>query len=134
MTTTIGTVTLDRDMIFLNEYNYSLIKAEVTPTIGGGIIIQEFLALESGRLITLVSTDSQGMQLKSTIDALMALVNTANQTYVLSIVSNSKTFTKTIRFVNETQGGAVQFIPFQVRGGIHSDDIWYKGSIFMMVV
>ena len=134
MTTTIGTVTLDRDMIFSNEYDYSLIKAEVTPTIGGGIVVQEFLVSESGRLIALVSTDSQGMQLKSTIDALMALSALPNQTHVLSIVSNNKTFSKTIRFVNETQGGAVQFVPFQVRDGIHSDDIWYKGSIFMMVV
>lgn len=134
MTTTIGGITLDRDMIFDNEYNYSMVRAEVTPTLGGGIIVQECQALEKGRYINLVSSDSQGMQKKSTVDALKNLSLIAGQTFPLEISSNGKTFTKTVRFSNEVQGGAVQFSPFQDRQGLHSDDIWYKGTIYLMVV
>jgi hypothetical protein len=134
MTTTIGGITLDRDMIFDNEYNFSQIRAEVTQTLAGGLIIQEFQATEKGRYINLVSTDSQGMQKKSTVDALKTLSSIANQTFPLEISSNGKTFTRTVRFSNEVQGGAVQFSPFQDRQGIHSDDIYYKGTIYLMVV
>ena len=134
MTTTIAGITLDRDMVFENEFNHSQVRAEVTPTLGGGVVVQEFQALERGRSISLVSTDSQGMQKKSTIQALKDLSNIANQTFPLTVSSNGKIFTKTVRFSNEIQGGAVQFSPFQDRQGLHSDDIWYKGMIHLMVV
>lgn len=134
MTTTIAGIQLDRDMIFDNEYNYSMVRAEVTPTLGGGLVVQEFQATEKGRYINLVSTDSQGMQKKSTVDALKQASLIAGQTFPLEITSNGKTFTKTVRFSNEVQGGAVQFSPFQDRQGLHSDDIWYKGTIYLMVV
>jgi len=134
MTTTIAGITLDRDMIFDNEYNYSMVRADVTPTLGGGIIVQEFQAYEKGRYINLVSSDSQGMQKKSTVDALKQASLIAGQTFPLEIVSNGKTFIRTVRFSNEVQGGAVQFSPFQDRQGLHSDDIWYKGTIYLMVV
>lgn len=134
MTTTIGGIQLDRDMIFSNEYNYSLVSSEVTPTLGGGMVIQEFQLPEIGRYINLVSTDSQGMQKKSTVDQLKALSNIMGQTFPLVIQSNGKRFERTVRFSNEVQGGAVQFSPFQDRQGLHSDDIWYKGTIYLMVV
>jgi hypothetical protein len=134
MTTTIGGITLDRDMIFEDEFKHSLIRAESTPTLGGGIVIQEFQAVEKGRLITLISTESQGMQKKSTVQLLKDLSNVINATYPLVINSNGKTLTKTVRFVNEVQGGAVQFTPFQDRQGLHSDTIYYKGVISLMVV
>ena len=135
MTTKIGGITLDRDMIFEDEFKTSLVRAEATPTLGGGMVIQEFqIPIEKGRLITLVSTDSQGMQKKSTVQLLKDLSQTANATYPLEIKSNGKTVTKTVRFANEVQGGAVQFSAFQDRQGLHSDDIYYKGTIYLMVV
>lgn len=134
MTTTIAGITLDRDMIFDNEYNYATVRADVTPTLGGGLIVQEFQATEKGRYINLKSTESQGMQKKSTVDALKEASHIAGQTFPLVISSNGKIFTKTVRFSNEVQGGAVQFSPFQDRQGLHSDDIWYKGTIYLMVV
>jgi hypothetical protein len=134
MTTTIGTVTLDKDMVLEDEYSYSRVFAEVTPTLGGGVVVQESEALEAGRTITLVSTDTQGLQLKSTVDALKALSNTAGSTFTLTISSNGETFTKTVRFRNEQDGGAVVFEPCQVRDGLHSDTVYYKGSIYLMVI
>ena len=46
MTTTIGSVTLDRDMIFDDEFNYSIVDASATRTLGGGLIVQEFQGTE----------------------------------------------------------------------------------------
>jgi len=135
MTTTIGGITLDKDMVFEDEYNYNMIGAEVTPTLGGGVIVQEFLKTEVGRPITLVSTESQGLQLKSTVTALKALADAgANNTYSLLISSNGQTFTKTVRFRAEVDGGPVQFEPMQARDGLHADTIYYKGSIYLMVI
>ena len=135
MSTTIGTVTLDRDMVFENEYEYNMVNAEVTPTIGGGIVVQEFEKLESGRLVTLSSTESQGLQQKSTVDSLKALADSgAGNTYTLTISSNSESFTKTVRFRHEVEGGPVQFQPIQVRDGLHSDTVLYKGTVYLMVM
>jgi len=135
MSTVIGTVTLDRDMIFSDEYEYNMVNSEVAPTIGGGIVVQEFEGLEVGRFVTLVSTESQGLQLKSTVDGLKALADSgAGNTYTLTISSNSETFTKTVRFRHEVDGGPIQFQPMQVRDGLHDDTVYYKGVISLMVV
>jgi|GEM_PF-2295996 len=135
MGTIIGTVTLDKDMIFSDEFAYNMVNAEAEPTLGGGIVVQEFMGVEAGRTITLVSTETQGLQLKSTVDALKALSDSgAGNTYTLTITSNSQIFTRTVRFRNELDGGAVAFEPMQVRGGLHGSDIYFKGSIFLMVV
>jgi hypothetical protein len=134
MGTILGGVSLDRDMVFDDEYNYKLVNASVEPTVGGGVVVQEFSGLERGRLVTLSSTETMGMQQKSTIDALKALADVAGATYTLTITSNNKTFTKTVRFRNEVEGGPLQFEPFHPREGLHSDTIYYKGSIQLMVI
>lgn len=135
MTTTIGSVTLDKDMVFSDEYSYNRISAEVTPTLGGGVVVQEFALVEAGRSITLISTESQGLQLKSTVDALKALCDSgAGNTHTLTITSNGETFTKTVRFRNELDGGGIVFEPLQVRDGLHGQGVYYKGTIFLMVI
>lgn len=135
MSTTIGSVTLDYDMPLVDEYNYKLVNASVEKTIGGGVVIQEFGAVEKGRELTLQSTESIGFQLKSTIDALMALAAISGATYTLTITTTGGgSLTKTVRFRNEVDGGAVQFEPHQQRDGIHADTTYYGGAIYLMVV
>ncbi len=134
MTTIIGSVTLDRDMVFENEYLYSKVFVSTARTLGGGLIVQEFPASEKGRMIILSSTESQGFQSKSTVDSLMALAEQVGATYPLIILSNSKTFSKTVRFVNEESNGPVQFEPIQVIDGLSPDTMLYKGKIYLMVV
>uniref|UniRef100_A0A6M3LF08 Uncharacterized protein n=1 Tax=viral metagenome TaxID=1070528 RepID=A0A6M3LF08_9ZZZZ len=134
MTTTIGSVTLDHDMIFADEYEYTQVNASVEDTIGGGIYVQEFQRSESGRPITLESTETQGLQLKSTVDSIRALADIANATYALSIVSNNQSVSKTVRFRQELDRGPVEFQPFHPRDGLHSDTIYYKGRIHLMVI
>lgn len=133
MSTVIGTVKLDNDMVFSDEYDYSLINASVADTIGGGIVVQEFDAVEKGRSITLVSTTTQGLQTKAIVDSLKALADSgANNTYTLTITSNTLTFTKTVRFRNELD--PIKAEPMQVRDGLHSGTIWYRVEIYLMVV
>ncbi len=133
MSTVIGTCTLDRDLVFEDEYGYSLINASVEKTLGGGVSIQEFQAIEKGRPVTLVSTETQGLQSKSTVDDLKALADVSGATYTLTISSNSQTFTRTIRFRTEL-GPPIEAQPFFQRDGLHSDNILYKVRLYLMVI
>ena len=62
MSTTVGSVTLDEDMAWTDEYKHPLVSASVEPTLGGGVYIQEFVRYEVGRPITLESTENFGFQ------------------------------------------------------------------------
>jgi len=135
MSTVLGGVTLTSDMYFADEYKYKTVNASVEKTIGGGIVIQEFQAVEAGRLITLESTENQGLQTKAVVDALMALASGPGYTYTLTIITpGSTTFTRTVRFRNEEEGGAVQFDHHISAGGIRKSTDYFKGTIYLMVV
>ena len=133
MSTVIGTCTLDRDLVFENEYDYSLINANVEKTLGGGVSIQEFQAIEKGRPITLVSTETQGLQTKSVVDELKALADVSGATDTLTISSNSQTFTKTVRFRSEL-GIPLEAEPFHPRDGLHGDSILFRIKLYLMVI
>jgi hypothetical protein len=138
MTTTLGGVTLDADMYLADEFNYNLVNASVNPTIGGGIIVQEFSKVEAGRLITLMSLPTAGMQKKGTVESLLSLATIPGATYSLTITTtNGGSLSKTVRFRNEVEGGAVQFVPFTEREGLPASDgetSWYKGTLYLMVM
>lgn len=133
MSTVIGTCTFDRDLIFENEYDYSLVNASVEPSLGGGIVLQEFQKSEKGRHITLISTETQGLQEKSTVDALKALADMAGATYTLTISSNSQTFTRTVRFRTELEV-PVEAEPFFPRDGLHGNTILFRVKLYLMVI
>ncbi len=134
MSTVIGSVTLTTDMVFTDEFAYSLVNAEVTPTLGGGVNVQEFPKLEKGRPITLETVEGLGYQLKTVVAALHALASVAGATYTLTITDYSaNVFTRTVRFRNEVDGGAVQMSPVQARENIPRDTMYYEGTIYLMV-
>lgn len=133
MSTVIGTCTLDRDLVFENEYDYSLVNASVEDSLAGGKIIQEFQALEKGRAITLISTETQGLQEKSTVDALKALADVAGATYTLTISSNSQIFTRTVRFRTELEV-PIEAEPFFPRDGLHGDTILFRVKLYLMII
>lgn len=133
MTTTIGSVTMDRDLVFEDEYDYSLVNASKEDSLGGGVVLQEFEKLEKGRPVTLVSTDSQGLQTKSKVDELKALADVSGATYTLTISSNSQTLTKNVRFRSEL-GIPVEAQPFYPRDGLHGDTILYRIKLHLMII
>lgn len=133
--TSIGTVTLDQDMIWENEFDFSPVRGYSEPTLGGGVVYQEYVQSEKGRLIVLTSSETIGFQKRSTVEALRTLAAEVYTTYTLTIQTGATTVTKTVRFCHEAgDGGAVNFQPFVHRGGIHGSDIYYKGKISLMVV
>ena len=136
MSVQIGSVPLDEDMVWLDEYIWSLAHAEVTPTLGGGLVWQEFTATEKGRPITLATESGYGYQLKSTVEALKALAQVVGATYSLTIIQpgGAASITKTVRFRHELDGGPIQFTPAPWREGYVPSTAWYKGQIFLMVV
>lgn len=134
MTTTIGSVTLDYDMVWVDEYEHHTVEASVTPTIGGGQVVQEFSVAESGRPITLQSTDTVGPQTKATVDALKALAEVANATYALTISNGGESVSKTVRFRNEEDGGPVQFSHVVETNALGKSTYWYLGKIMLAVV
>ena len=134
MSTVIGTVTLDNDMIFEDEFKYSRVSASATRTIGGGVVVQEFAVPENGRMVTLIGNGPVGAQLKSTIEALQLLAQEPYATYTLTITTDTRSFSRTVRFVNEIDGGAVQFEPVVARDGLHAGTMYYTGTIYLMIV
>lgn len=134
MSTVIGTVTLDNDMIFEDEFKYSRVSASATRTIGGGIVVQERSVPEKGRLITLVGNGALGSQQKSTVQELIELTEIPYATYTLTITTDTRSFSRTVRFVNEIDGGAVQFEPVVARAGLHATTMYYTGTIYLMIV
>jgi len=133
MSTIIGGVTLDRDMVWIDEYLWKRRRGSFTPTIGGGGIAQDFAASESGRPITLESVNGQGSQTKATVDALAALEAVPGATYTLSIVHNSETLTKTVMFRPGEDEGAVQFSQKTPMDGLQKSSHWYAGRILLTV-
>ena len=136
MSTTIGTVTIDQDMYFSDLLKRSKVNASVSPTLGGGVVVQEYTKLDVGRFITLSTKDGMGYQQKSTLDNLQALADVAGATYTFTIVPYAgANYVKTVRFRNELDGGAIQMEPASLAlEGIPRDTVWYEGSIFLMVV
>ena len=128
MTTTIGPVTLDNDMIHRDEYAFNPILASAQRTVGGGVYVQEFAAQTAGRMITLEATQTQGWQLKTTVDALHALAATPGATYTLTIGSENYT----VRFANELESGPIQMQPVHDLAGTVPDTIYYIGTINLM--
>ncbi len=135
MTTSIGGVTLTNDMPFPDQFSRGQVHAEVEDTLGGGVVVQEFVRTDKGREITLTTLNGMGYQLLTVVEALEALAAVPNASYALSISHNSKTFTKTVRFRNEEDGGPVQFTQIGgVMDGLPTDAAYMEGSIFLMEV
>lgn len=133
MSTTIGSVTLDNDMFFLDELKDRQVVSTVTDTVGGGVNIQQYDKSEIGRLVTLESRDGLGYQQRSTVEALQTLANAVDTTYSLSISKNGQTFSKTVVFRNEVDPSPVDFEPSFDVDGLQEDGFWYGGSIYLMV-
>lgn len=135
MTTVLAGVTLDDDMHLQDEYKYSLVNSSVEKTIGGGIVVQEYQALEKGRKLTLTSLDTTGMLKKSTVDSLIAAAMVAGATFSLVIsTTGGGSLTRTVRFRHEVEDGPIQMESAYPRSGLHNTAQWYKGSIYLMVV
>lgn len=128
-------VALDRDMIWTDEFNYNPILKDESDTVDNGIWYNEVLRTnEIGRKISLESMNGFGMQKKSTVQSLKALDITPNKVCYLSIVFESKTVTKKVRFNHSDDEGGVAFRPAVDLSGLAPNDFWYEGRIKLIIV
>lgn len=84
------TITLPDSMEWVDEYDWTDVKQDIQPTVGGSLVVSESV-VSAGRPITLVSGDNVWIT-KDVIDALLALVNTVDKTYTLTL-PDARTFT-----------------------------------------
>jgi len=137
MSTQIGSVTLDNDMVWTDEFLHSWLNSSVEATTGGGVVVQEFAKSEHGRPITLATQDGHGYQKRSTVRSLADLAKTAGSTMTLTITNPDDPLdvtTKRVRFRTEIEGGPVQFSPSFTYDNIPSEDFYYEGVIYLMVI
>jgi hypothetical protein len=124
MATTLGTVTLDRNMVLSDEFTYAPVSSSGFDTLGGGRIIQQFAKSESGRVLTLRTENEMGFQKKSTVTALKSLQSVPEAIYTLNI---DGTFIKSVR---------IQSIDFQMADALNgtvTSNYRYSGEIVMEV-
>lgn len=126
-------VTLDNDMVWIDEYSWQPTVATVTPTVGEGVNIQEYeKPNENNRLITLETTEGQGYQRKKTVDALKACAAIPAGRFFLRISHNNRVLERVVRF--RAEENAVDFEMIANLDGLQNDDFWYAGTIRLAVV
>lgn len=87
----IGSVAISDDLIWVDEYQWSPVVQSQQLTLAGALVIQEAAQLK-GRPITLQGGDERGWMTKAELDALFALAATPNTTHTLTL-PGPRTFT-----------------------------------------
>jgi len=127
-------VTLDNDMLWIDEFEYNPILIDESDTADYGIWHNEALRPdEVGRKITLESQDGLGFQKRSTVIALKMLDIVPNTKYKLKIIDEGSTIEKIVRFDHSGDEGGVSFRPASSIAGISPTEFWYTGRISMIV-
>jgi len=92
---TLDTIEIPTDFIWVDEFDFTPIQQSETLTLTGALVIETGVK-QKGRLITISEGDKPARALKSTVDALYALLA---QNKVMSLVlQDSRTFN--VRFKN----------------------------------
>lgn len=128
MATVVGSVTLDNDMLWTDQYAYSKLSVNVDRALSGREIIQ-IAEIPSGTPITLQSGSDYGWQSRAVVKALVALSQTYS-TFNLQISGQ----TIAVRFRHE-EGTPVSFEPvslFQPQND--TVEYWYSGSVLLATV
>lgn len=76
-------LTLPDSLEWVDEYEWSNVKRDSQPTIGGGLVISENTVV-AGRPITLVGGEQVWVN-KSVVDSLITWLNTLGKTYTLTL-------------------------------------------------
>lgn len=106
------------DLVLADEFGFSPVQAQVSPTIGGGLVIWE--KPRSGRPLDLVGGSDFGWLQRSVLLQVKVLAAVANATYTL--IFNGSTYR--VRFRHE-DGAAVSGTPLVPRPN-HADGDYYN--------
>ena len=126
-------LTLDSDMVWVDQLTWDPIQAEITVTSDlGRWVTEESLVSEVGRPITLESVDGMGYQTKSVATALKTLFEVINFRAYIETIDNSITVTKKIRCRHED--GGIKFKPHIEIQGLLPSTFMYGGTAPFEVV
>lgn len=124
----IGSVTLDKDMVWTDEFQFCAIAGTANYAIDGHLVVQTFPA-PGGRPMTLAGDLERGWQKRDTVLALQALAEVVGATYEVELPSGSK---YNVEFrVDEPP--AVSFQPIAAASDPDAD-FWYYGTVNLRVV
>jgi len=124
----IGGVTLDKDMIWSDEFQFTPTSGTAERAIDGHMIVQSFKTV-GGQPMTLVGSESFGWQKRSTVLALQALANTP-ETVLTITLPDARTFSVMFR-VEEEQ---VMFFQPVTLASAPDANFWYYGTINLRIV
>ena len=123
----IGTVTLDFDMTWEDEFKHVDATGVQDRSIEGGYMTQAYQTY-LGRPMTLVTVDNSGWQKRSTVEALKLLAEQPGVRHTVNL--NGRVFNE-VEFV---QGGnPVEFEPVTLNPNPDAD-FYYEGTIRMVIV
>lgn len=124
---TINGITLDHDMAWEDEFKFSPKLGVADRALDGSIVVQTYDKL-AGRPVTLVGDTNHGWLKRSTVQALIALENSALFSFDVVIYG----VTHTCRFRREDDP-PYEFEPIS---NVNSPDanFWYTGTIKLITV
>lgn len=124
----IGDVTLDNDLIWADEFKFTLGAGVAERTIYGGMIVQTYSKI-GGRPMTLEGSADRGWQSRSTVLALQALAEFPGMVYTVEL-PDLRTFQVMFRNEEEPVLEFDQVTPASAPGG----DFWYYGTVKLRIV
>ena len=96
---TLGGVSLNPDMVWVDEQEYSFVAQQVTRTLGGKLKIYS-QGLEKGRPISLEGQEDQGWLTRAQVESVRALSEIPGSQYTLTFIgttTGSRSFTVMFR-------------------------------------
>lgn len=126
MTIALAGINLDQ-MLLTPEFRPG-VRASVTPTIAGGVIVQE-TAVVSGESVDLVGAETGPFLTKATLQALTDLAAVPGATYTLIYLS----FTYVVRFRHEDTP-TIEAIPFYDSPDAYDTDFYHSARIKLMIL
>lgn len=125
----IGTVTLDNDLVWEDEFKFSQGVGTAENTIYGNLVVQTFM-VGGYKPLTLVGTQNAGWQSRATVIALQALANEYPEAaYVVELADGRSV---TAMFRNE-EAPVLEFDPIALATAPDTN-FWYYGTIKMRIL
>jgi len=124
----IGGVTLDNDMIWVDEFQYTPMTGTAARAIDGHMVVQTFKT-EGGQSVTLSGSESFGWQKRSTVLALQALALYPEDSFLVTLPDSRQL---EVMFRPEEES-AMTFQPVTTASA-PGNDFWYYGTINLRIV
>lgn len=125
----IGGITLDNDLVWSDEFNFTQGVGLAERTLYGNLIVQTG-RITGGRPLTLVGNENHGWQKRSTVIALQALVNANPGSSFIVVLPDSS---EVLAMFRNEEPPVIEFSPVTVATA-PTTDFWYYGTLKMRII